>query len=673
MSLKAYPFLRPLFFLIAGILSSRLSIVSSNVIIVTVILSLILSVYGLLRKSSFIRSVGIYSAVFSIGLLVNMFNRAETLPSLENIEAYVVRVNSATELKPKSHKVQAELISIKSEGGWQSLKGKMLLYINRGDSLRPQYGDIFLVNEAPREIEPPKNPHEFDYKDFLKKKDILVHHFLRKGDYTLIANKPKSIFFKWAYSLNSLAAGTLKEHLSEKQDLAVAEAMLLGTKDELDNDIRQAYAAAGAVHILAVSGLHVGILMLMLNFVFGFLKRLPKGLWVFGFVTIGLLWLYAMFTGFSPSVTRATLMFSMFQFGSLIQRDKNSINVLAGSAFILLLFRPNWLYEVGFQLSYLAIFGIVFLYPYLNNWYQPRNKLLLSLWQISVVSVSAQLFTFPLSLFYFHQFPSYFLLTNPLVTLTSMGVLFVGIPSLIVTAFTNWGRYLFVILEAILKVLNFSVLGIAGLPNSKLSGFSVSITEVILLYGFLLLILFFFIRKEPKLLYISVGIAVVLFGMNVRDDWQQKDQEELAFHFIPRGSGLSMIKSKTARFICDSSTYLNERAYDFHLKNYYDAKGVKRYEKQHLENDAMIKFEFRKNKNLWIRAFYRKPINDKFDKVMISNNAVYDLQRQFNEIPNLIILDDTNAKNRVAKLKTQADTLGIKLVSLYDTGGLIFN
>lgn len=673
MSLKAYPTLRPLLFLVLGIILTGYIQIPFYLQISLLIISLLSAAIGFYLKTSTVLSPAIYFFLLTLGYSLSNQEKVEADFQLEKIEAYIVRASSASEAKPKSFKIEAEIIQIKNKGKWQDTDLKMLLYINNTDSLIPQYGDIFLVNEAPREIEPVKNPFEFNYQKFQQRRGIPAHHFLRKGDYVLLGNEPKSIFLKWAYQLNAKARNILQNALENPKDLAVAEAMLLGAKDDLDNETRDAYATAGAVHILAVSGLHVGILMILLNYLLTFLNNFKNGALILGITTVILLWLYALFTGLSPSVTRATLMFSLFQLGSLTQRDKNSINVLAASALILLILKPHWLFEVGFQLSYLAMFGIIFLYPYLNRLVEPRNRLLSNLWQISVVSVSAQLFTLPLSLYYFHQFPSYFLLTNPLVTVASMGVLFTGLPYLILSEIPLLADLLQAALSFVLRMLNFSVTFISELPQAKLSGFHLDAIQSAAIYLLIFLVVFFFIRKQPFLLKAGVLIAFLLTGFNVKKDTKQMNQQELTLHFIPRGSGISLLKSRTALFICDSLTQANPRAYDFHLKNYYDARGIHSHQVMSMpSSETMVEFEFKNTRNLWIRKYFKQPVDEPFEKIMVSQNAVYNIAKQFNIYPNLLILDDTNSRYRIEKLKTQADSLDINLLSLYDTGGLTF-
>ncbi|AWV99926.1 ComEC/Rec2 family competence protein [Arcticibacterium luteifluviistationis] len=671
MELKAYPYIRLVLFLIIGIYTYEYNFLSESILLITVSIGAGLCLLGFfLSKRNTFQSIGIYILLTSLGYFAALFNKThQTNTSLTDLQGYMVRVNAAVETKPKSFKIIAEVLKVKEDSTWKQSKGEVLLYFTK-EADKPKYGDIYLINKGPREIEGPKNPFEFDYKTFQNRRGIQSHHFLRKDDFVKLGHRAKYPILAWSIGLNEKCASILKEKLPEKSNLAVAGAMLLGTKDELDNKTRDAYATAGAVHILAVSGLHVGILMVMINLLLGFLKKKTI---LYGILTVGLLWVYAVFTGLSPSVTRATLMFSLFQIGTIINRDKNSINVLAGSAFFLLLFKPFWLFEVGFQLSYLAIFGIIYLFPYLNKLYEPKSWLLSKLWQISIVSIAAQLFTFPLSIYYFHQFPNYFLLTNPIVTVMSSAVLFVGIFSLIFTAVPILSDVLYWTLNTILNILNKCIFLISSLPESKAQGFSISQTEVILLYLLLFCTILFLLKRQVKFFLVGLFIFMGLSFWNIYEDFNQVKQNAITFHFIPKSSGVSIINSKTAIFLTDSATANNPRAYDFHLKNYYDNKGIIDYKILNPEKESSnYTFEIADTKNLWIRKFYRGKVNEEFNKIIVSNNAVYDLEKQFDTYPNQIILDDSNSKYRITKLKKQADSLKVNLISLYESGGTTY-
>ena len=220
------------------------------------------------------------------------------------------------------------------------------------------------------------------------------------------------------------------------RNFAVVTALVLGMDDYLDNDTRKEFSSAGAIHILCVSGLHVGVIYMVLNALLFFLKRNKYARALRSLILLIGIWFYAMLTGLAPAVLRAATMFSFVIIGTGIKRKAGVFNSLTVSAFILLLFNPFLIYNVGFQLSYAAVIAIVAIQPTIYQIWQPKNKIADNIWGITTVSVAAQLGTAPLGLFYFHQFPNYFIITNliaiPLATL----ILYAGFLSVILSPLT---------------------------------------------------------------------------------------------------------------------------------------------------------------------------------------------------------------------------------------------
>ncbi len=658
-------------------LAYSLGFFQTKIAIAILTIALISLGLGFQIKNRNLLSVGIYLLFFLIGFYISEAHRVIDekvigLSDLENMESYEVQIERMPEQKPKSYKTYAEIVQVKRNGAWEKMGGHILIYFNLGEQKKPEYGDIFVINGHPREIEKPKNPFEFDYADYQKKRGIIAHHFLRDEDYQLIGHNKRNLLINQAIILNQFASNTYQKIISDKKQLGVANAMIIGLKDELDNDVKDAYSGAGAIHILAVSGLHVGIILLILQFLFKPIQKLPGGKWLSSLLIILLLWAYALFTGLSPSVSRATLMFSLIEFGLMLRRDKNNINVVAFSAMVLLIINPDWIFEVGFQLSYLAVLGIIYLYPYLNELFVFNYRIFRWLWQITAVSISAQLFTFPLSIYYFHQFPNYFWLTNPIVSLLSVAILGLGIATLAVSWIAPLLKIIGFLFKVSLAITNWVIFGINSLPNSRMQGLSIEITEMLALYFLIWFVIQFFIKKETRFLIAATPIILILFTWKMYQNLRQSKQEEITIHFIPRSSGISFINGKQATFLADSAEIADPRIFNFHLKNYYDHYGIDKVNYLEKTSERLEIIESRKEKILWINAWPKGKIVDHFEKVLISQNAVRDIKKTFTDKPDLLILDDSNSRKTVESLKMQADSLGYKLVSLYDTGGISF-
>ncbi|GAB3503957.1 ComEC/Rec2 family competence protein [Emticicia fontis] len=601
-------------------------------------------------------------------------NNPEHFTNQGTFTHYQAIITSNAEIKAKTYKVEAEIQQVKVSEKWQKATGKILLYFNKAESRRPQYGDVFLIKNMPSEIDPPKNPEEFDYRQFLHNKGIYAHQFLWNKEYLKIGHTTPSKTLDIAYRANIYADSVFKTHLKTVNEYAITNAMVVGIRDDIDSDLLNAYSASGAIHVLSVSGMHVGILFLVLSVLLKWIKTNVKhGNWIFTIMVLLLLWAYAVFTGLSSTVLRATVMFSFIQIGTTINRRHNIYNILAVSALVLLCYNPYWLADVGFQLSYLAILGIVYLHPYLNQLINPTNLIIRILWEGSIVCFAAQLFTAPLSVYYFHQFPTYFLIANPFVALFSFFILPVGLLLLIFAWVPLLTNLLAIILKWSCYLLNETIFFIEKMPLSTIKGFSISVPELIAWYAIIFLIIAFFRYSELKYLRVSVLLLIGLALFNIYEDYQQSEQKELTFHFIPKQMGISMIDGKSVAFISDSTVINNQRLYNFHLKNYYDAQGVSN---QNLLNIAPYRnkqgitfLDFEGKKIIWLQKPFKGALQGKANYVLLSNNAIRNLAPSFAGFQTeLIIVDDSNKSYLVEKLKHQADSLRLNFIVLRDAG-----
>lgn len=690
MKFTAFPVVRYLLFFVLGITVFLLGTPSGDDLpfsptIIYYLIGGLLLVFGvsIFIQKPILRGTTLMLIIFLAGCLLTYQKTAINQPShytnLPQFTHYQAIIISNTETKPKTYKVEAEINAIKVDGKWQNSTGKTLLYFNRQESEKPQYGDVFLIKDMPREVEAPKNPEEFDYRRFLQNKGVYTHHFLWGQEYIKIGHEAPSKILEFSYKANQYADSVFKARIQTPNEYGVASAMVVGLRDDIDNELLDAYSASGAIHVLSVSGMHVGILFLFLGWMLGWIKKRGKyGQQIFAVFVILLLWGYAIFTGLSSTVLRATVMFSFIQIGMAIDRRQNIYNTLAISALLLLCWNPYWLIDVGFQLSYLAIIGIVFLHPYLNQLVTPNNPLIRNLWEGTCVCFSAQLFTFPLSVFYFHQFPTFFLFANPFVAFFSFAVLPAGLLLLMVAPIPVLSNFITFILKYSLVWLNKSIFIVEKLPFATLKGFSLSIPEMLFLYASIMLLILFFLRSEIKYLRATLFIMSILVCLNIVKDYFQSQQKALTFHFIPMKSGISIIDGKSATFIADTALLNSPKIYNFHLKNYYDKHGVSNKNllglNQYANKQGVTFLDFEGKRILWLLQKFNGNLQGNADYVLISNNAIRKLSPAFNKFQTgLIIVDDSNKRYVVENLKHQADSLHLNLISLYDRGAFSIN
>jgi competence protein ComEC len=322
-------------------------------------------------------------------------------------------------LKPTKYyqKYEATVLQLNSK----NVSGKILINILKDSTLNLlRVDDKILVKGIFTKIQDPKNPFEFNYKNYLKHQQIF---------HQIVLSKSAVIFLQKSNTIKGLAASTrekitnaLEKNGFKNNELAVINALLLGQRQDISEDLMQSYIGAGAIHILAVSGLHVGIILLLLNMLFKPLNYFKNGKLIATVCVILLLWLFAILAGLSASVIRAVAMFTAIAFAMFSNKSSNVYHALVISMFFLLLFNANYLFEVGFQLSYLAVFAIVWIQPKIYNLWVPKFWIVTKFWQLFTVSIAAQLGVLPLSLYYFHQFPGLFFVSN-LVIIPFLGII----------------------------------------------------------------------------------------------------------------------------------------------------------------------------------------------------------------------------------------------------------
>jgi competence protein ComEC len=487
-----FPFLRYLPFLILGVLLSQCGI-SISIGLTAMLIGCGLGGYGFLifRKNDFNK---LFLALLAYGILVlmgvlfsEMQKQSAYLSADEKLmvcNSYLARVERHDVPKPNSTENLVEVIQIRDSLGWHSSRGKVLIYHKGMSALLP--GQVIWIERSPESIPPPIFPDEFDYRGYLARKEILFRQFVGEK-FTLVDSSGVDHPNYWLLNVRKKLAEVIVSKVPNPQSQQIATALLLGQKDNLDKEIRSAYAETGTMHILAVSGLHVGIIYAILLFPLGGIRLKPKQRKFYLLVVILLIWAYAVLTGLSPSVVRAATMFSLFTAGQMRERKPSSWNILSFSAMLMIVMNPAVIFEVGFQLSYLAVGGILLLQPLILRWWLPPNRVLEYLWQLTAVSLAAQFATFPLSILYFHIFPSYFLIANLAVIPLSFLVMNLGILMLALSWVPWVGDGLGWLVSAVIWLQNWITQFIQQLPGGNLERLTITFSGMVLIWGILII------------------------------------------------------------------------------------------------------------------------------------------------------------------------------------------
>ncbi|MFC4634780.1 ComEC/Rec2 family competence protein [Dokdonia ponticola] len=614
-----------------------------------------------------------WSIPFGIGLiflfiLLGIANKTLKDP-LQSTHHYANQNDSTThtylfsiqeKLKPSAY--QHKFIAQLHQKDSTPINGKVLLSINKDSSQTiPAIGRWYYVRTTIAALPFSKNPYQFDYGTYLKKKQIYGQFFIN-GDQLLKAAQSTENSRVVALRFRESVINSLKKQPFSNEQLAIIQALLLGQRQDIDTEMSNQYASAGMMHILAVSGLHVGILLLLLRFMTRPIS-IKKWRWIRSGMIIGLLWCFACITGLSPSVLRAVTMFSFLELGSCLGGKRRTHDALLFSAFILLVIDPSLLYQVGFQLSYLAVIAILWLQPWLSGFYRPKNYILDKLWGIITVSIAAQVGVLPLSLFYFHQFPGLFLISNIVVLpflgiLLSLGILVVSLsyfgilPNLIAL---GYGK--------IIDALNYFIGWVASKENFVIDHIAVSFNSMLLWY--LVIITFFYLLKKyqyKRLLFFLTTLTLML-SIHIYQKTHREASHLTIFHknketlmglyspdtLIVYTDDLAADYKKDSRIEAYQNNFNLDTIYQRDMPNYFSLQ-----HKKILVIDSLGVYKIKDIKPTYI---------------LLRQSPDIHLERLISLYPNTIIIaDGSNYKSDISRWKTTCLELKIPFHSTYEKG-----
>lgn len=542
----------------------------------------------------------------------------------------------------------------------QFYQGKILLNVSKDsetEALNP--GDKIIISSNLQPFYKAKNPQTFDYAFFMQNRDVFAVVYddqfekFAKTDFSLNAHAGK-----WRIKIVS----ALDQSGFDNKHLELIQALILGQKQAINRETYNEFAEVGVVHILAVSGLHVGIVFLILNFLFSPLLRFKYGRAFKVVLTILVLWGFAALAGFSPSVMRAVTMFSFLALGQMFRRKTNSINMLCLSAMVLLIYRPQLLFEVGFQLSYAAVFAIVMLYPVFSRLYQPRYKIPKIFWDTAYVSLAAQIGVLPFQLFYFHQFPGLFLLGN-LVIIPFLGMLIGGGLLCLALALMDW--LILPIVESYAFLLDLLVSYVDWLSQFKNFVFQDIFFTRAMFFAILVLVLsFIFMMRDFKKAYISVFLlsllAFILVSISEVSEidkhseviiFQQNRQSIIG---LKQGRGLEVYSDKIDKL---SSSYVLS---NYQLIHRIDSTAYKPFKNS---------FKLGKQSLRVVDSSGTYLKEDKSDIILLSQSPDIHLGKLIKAIkPKHIIADGNNYRSYVEQWQQTAKRFDVPFHSTYEKG-----
>ena len=578
--------------------------------------------------------------IFVVGLATsNTLDQHYSNQNLEKEQLWCLKVREILKPNTYSRRYVALVVAI----GNEKSSGKILLDIQE-DSIAGTLkvdDELFVFSKA-ENINPPLNPHQFDYKDYLKKLGI-NHQIRTKVNGIEVIGPGSKTFSGIALNFREHIISKLRNEGFGKDELAVIQALLLGQRDDISESTYNNYKNAGAVHILAVSGLHVGILLLLLQFLLSPLEKLPKGNTVKLVAIVFLLWAYAFIAGLSPSIIRAVTMFSFLAYAMYLNRPTNSFNIIALSMFFILLVKPLMLFQVGFQMSYGAVFAIVWIYPKLQRFWFPDNMIVRKIWQLLSVSVAAQLGVLPISLYYFHQFPALFFVSNLLIIPFLGLILGLGIFVILLSTLDQLPVFLAQFYNWIIAMMN-SIVGWVGqqegfiIKDIPFDAFQMAVSYVTIVAAII------FLSKPvwKKAMFLGLGvIAIQLHGI-----WNQ-------YTLTKKENLLLLHKSRNTVLLHQTGPHLNVFATDTSnlarlVSDYSVVEHIKTTSYNSLKNSYTIN-----GKELYIldsMGIY--PERKQYDFILLTQSPKINLERLLDSIaPEKILADGSNYGSYVDRWK----------------------
>lgn len=483
---------------------------------------------------------------------------------------YLARVYDPPSEKDKSMKAVLEIRGVVTDTALVKASGKVMAYFEKTDeAMSLAYGDVLAFSVPIEAIPPPMNPDEFDYRQYLERRGVTGRVYLRQGDWLDTGVDEVNPLFSFAYRFRDRLLLVLQRCGVTEDEFGVGAAILLGYDESLPAQVKQNYVAAGSMHILCVSGMHVGIIYLLASFLLGFLGKGKRAALIRRLTLLVLIWFYALLTGLSPSILRATLMITFVLFGELIHRKGFALNSIAASAFVLLMIDPNNLFAIGFQLSYVAVVGVVLLQKPIYNLVYVNDKLLDKVWEITAVSLAAQISTIPFTIYYFNQFTPYFWLSNLFMTPLS----FLAILSGMLLLLFSWVPWLGVVLGKVvwflLHVMNQSVSWIERLPLSLVKGLYMDDLQFALSLLLLLLLLLFVNLKKKRMMMELLTVSVV-FVLALAWRAQRLSQQSGFWAYSVRNhTAIAIVDGFTHVLLCDEGLLSEASSIDYSLKGHW--------------------------------------------------------------------------------------------------------
>ncbi|MEI6949130.1 ComEC/Rec2 family competence protein [Paraflavisolibacter sp. H34] len=445
--------------------------------------------------------------------------------------------------------------------------GKVLLYFSKDAAITQLAPGTRLLFQTPlKDIRGPGNPGSFDYRRYCLFQGITHQVFLPAGGFALLSPAGQSRLEGFVGNCRRWVLSVLQQYMPPGRERGLAEALLIGYKNDLEKSLVQAYTRTGVVHIIAISGLHLGLIYALLLGLTGPLKRRKGGALFRLLVVVGGLWLFSLLAGAQPSVLRSAVMFTCLAVGEALDRRGSALNTLALSAFLLLCYQPFWLWDAGFQLSYAAVASLLLFYRPVAGWVYFPNKAIDRGWRLVAVTIAAQLLTLPVCLYHFHQFPLLFLLTNLFAVPWSSFILIAEILLCVLSFSPPVAGALGAAITAMIRWMNIYIERLDRLPFALWDGLSLSLPQALLLAGLVGALAYWLMEQQKRGLWLGLFCLLGFMGLRSWSFAAANRQQKLIVYNVPRLRAIDLIEGRSALFWGDEALLQEGFARNFYLQ-----------------------------------------------------------------------------------------------------------
>ena len=576
--------------------------------------------------------------------------------------------------KRRSYKATASIVCILRGDSVFQASGKVNVYFSKHlDPHSLNYGSTLVVSKSLEKITSSGNPGAFDYQLYCARQAIYYSVFLAEKDFELLTHDRGNAFKRLLFEAREKVLATLSTYIQRGKELGLAKALLIGYKDELDKNLVQAYSNTGVVHIIAISGLHLGIIYWLLSILLSPLQKIIRWRWSSTLLILTGLWLFSLLAGAGPSVLRSAFMFSMIALGASFSKTSNVFNSLAFSAFALLCYNPFWLWDAGFQLSYAAVISIVLFFKPIYQWFYFTNKIVDFAWKLIAVTLAAQILTLPIGIYHFHQLPLYFILSNLLAVPLSSIILiaeiliccfsFIPMLSSILGSSTTW----------MIQILNTYIENINQLPLGVWNGLQISFLQCLLLFLTIGGAATWLMNKIKTGLWTALTGTLLFVCLRTVSFLTANNQLKLIVYNLQNATAIDFINGRKL------SNFNDARAIEDVVSNHFVLQASRSLNRVRETPTNQIK----PNSPINVGGKMLLLLNDRvsvphekaqIDILIIANNARVQLSSLISAFsPKQIVTDASNSKWRAAKWEEEAKSYQVPLHNVRVHGAYVLN